>query len=228
MVWEQWDKIVVSGDKINELVDVYKTEDGRNREFTMVIYKGFIQVIDQEFNHYLVFNVDRETLSGTFRCWIDYKGKKYKYFDGYISRDRDYPIHGEYIPGIIEVPDVKDGQTEVESLIGSLHVGLSIVMIHMEHGVEVIERSVETFGSSISTKKKSKKKKRKPRVLQRVVYDIKLTKESMKRVMERHTESWTVRGHWRQLSDGRQTWVRSHVKGDQTKLEPSTYDLESV
>ena len=226
MIWEQWDKIVVSRVELDELVSMYKSKGF----YSLVLYKGFIRIEDPLCAHYLVFNLDQETHSGSFSCWIDHKGKKYKYFDGYFYSQEEQCIQGEYIPGVIEIPIAGSELEKKEALLGSINLGFSIIMLYMEYGVEVIEKSVENITVTGSKSRKSKtKKQRKPRVLKRVVYDIKLTKESMGRVMERHTESWTVRGHWRSLPGGvGKTWVRSYVKGDKSKFEPSTYDLESI
>lgn len=34
-----------------------------------------------------------------------------------------------------------------------------------------------------------------------------------KKPMVRHTESWTVRGHWRTIKTGKEVWIKPHVKG---------------
>lgn len=49
--------------------------------------------------------------------------------------------------------------------------------------------------------------------------------EKFKRHIERHTEAWSVRGHYRKLKDGRQVFVKSYVKGNKEKLKPKDYDI---
>lgn len=41
----------------------------------------------------------------------------------------------------------------------------------------------------------------------------------------RYTNSWTVRGHWRQYSNGKRVWVRSYTKGE-GKKRSSNYKIK--
>lgn len=47
-----------------------------------------------------------------------------------------------------------------------------------------------------------------------------------KRTYERHTESWTVRGHWRNYRNGKKVWIKPHINGvNKESVKSKSYQL---
>ncbi|RMC95186.1 hypothetical protein D9O40_16740 [Clostridium autoethanogenum] len=49
--------------------------------------------------------------------------------------------------------------------------------------------------------------------------------EEEKRLYERHTFGWTVRGHWRHYQSGKDVWIKPQVRGDKDKVEGKIYEI---
>jgi hypothetical protein len=51
--------------------------------------------------------------------------------------------------------------------------------------------------------------------------------EQPKRAIERHVEAWGVRGHMRRYKNGKQVWVKEHIRGT-GKKEPKEYRIGGI
>lgn len=102
----------------------------------------------------------------------------------------------------------------------------STVMAYMEHYREVRERVSSKRVSQPVVKKKKRKTKRVAK-LGRIVYQINVPSvESIKREYKRRSESWTVRGHWRNYKNGKKVWIRPHVRGEKKEsVEGKVYSF---
>lgn len=108
--------------------------------------------------------------------------------------------------------------------ITSSHIAL---MNYMALYKDVRERVASQTVQSNINKKKHKNKKKNVRSITTVVYKVSFSKENVteqeKKEYNRIKESWSVRGHWRELKTGKKVWVKAHVKGDKNNIEPTTY-----
>lgn len=117
----------------------------------------------------------------------------------------------------------EDAQRQVGKGVFAVFVS---VMLYMEHNIEEKEGGITNRRESFKVHDEDKKKKkRKQRKLIRRCYTLNIDPERVKRTIKRHTEAWTVRGHWRNLSEGRRVWVKTYIKGNPNKLEQSEYAL---
>jgi hypothetical protein len=93
----------------------------------------------------------------------------------------------------------------------------------------------EIIKSEKVTKVKSKKKKHKKKSKNNAKREVQITStvytfdfnkfDTIKREIERHIESWNVRGHWRYIKKtGKRVWVKPHVKGE-GKVETKIYKV---
>ncbi len=224
--WETWDRIIIEADRINDFMNTQ--QDPGSCFFSLL--KGVICLKQGEgmLDHFLPFDFSSDPSFGTLDAWIFYKKKWYRYWEGTVRFPENIApeIAGKYTKNIIEIPtDRVSAEKPVDEVVArNVYFGLYGTMILMEHGGEIVEKEVERIERPPSTSKK-RKPKRRPRTLDRTVYTINLTSTASKRIFQRHTEAWTVKGHWRTLKSGKRTRVRPYVKGDPSKLDPSTYNL---
>ena len=86
-----------------------------------------------------------------------------------------------------------------------------------------IEKEFRNHGSQ-SKKKQKKNKNKKIKISATKFKIVKIgeleitTTTTVPQTFQRHTDNWKVRGHWRTLKSGKQTWVKEHNKG---KKEPA-------
>jgi len=110
------------------------------------------------------------------------------------------------------------------------HVSL---MNYMALYKDVRERvSSKTIITSLPNKTKKNKKKnvnKNVRSITSVVYNVSFPTEKVteqeKKEYNRMKEAWKVRGHWRELKNGKTVWIKTYVKGDKDKVEPTMYVL---
>lgn len=104
------------------------------------------------------------------------------------------------------------------------------IMNYMEFYKEERERVIAHKNLIPRTKKtKNNKKKKNVRPITNFIYKINPLSSSVsehdKKEYKRMTESWSVRGHWRNLQNGNKIWIRPYIKGDKDKLEPTLYNF---
>jgi len=88
------------------------------------------------------------------------------------------------------------------------------VIYYLEKPREEIQLN-ETRALSHVKKNKKGKPGRKVYINKKVYRFLQTPREpEEKRAMERHVDSWHVRGHWRHLKSGKKVWVKAHVKGN--------------
>lgn len=162
----------------------------------IVVYNIFRDTGDENFTHLMTVERNYETFKFDCSFW----NKKILRF------------------ALEELPKYVDSVT-------SIHPAL---MNYMEFYKEERERVVSTKHRVHRTKKtKNNKKKKNVRPLTTVVYQINPSTEKVtdqeKGKYKIMKESWSVRGHWRNLKNGNKIWIRPYVKGDKKKREPYVY-----
>lgn len=230
--WQKWDCVKVSGDGIGELIDWTQKNTYRTR-CKKVLDRGVVEIEDTFF---LPFEFEEDSMVCSIEGWYKKKDKRWpeQFLRGRVdfspSKDRNFKPEVVYYDGVFDVPEWEGEKVEDRiHKAGSIVIhALWSVLSYMGDGVPVVERKVTVPSSEFdkAAKKAKRKGKRKPRKLVRTEYAFRVSKIEAKRIIQRQTEAWTVRGHWRNLKGGGQTWVRPHVKGDPAKLEASEYKLE--
>lgn len=122
---------------------------------------------------------------------------------------------------------IKQDEKSFNESILSLFTSLMAYMEYYGDKKEYVD--VEEVRAVVQKKAKgNSKKKKSPIRIKKKIYKIKVTKESIKldkNRYERKAEKWTVRGHWRQLKNGKKIWIASHVKGEGKEVTPKEYKL---
>lgn len=119
---------------------------------------------------------------------------------------------------------------EFEEVVLGCTIETLLIFIYMNEYKDETER-LKKKETIIRDQNKSNKKRKKQNVVKIghvYISDFEDTKKedlSIKRKIERVTEMWGVRGHWRQLKSGNRTWVKPHVKGN-GEIENKTYKLQ--
>ncbi len=232
MKWEEWDRISVETKGLERLIDWYNEKKPDIHTIRPILPKGFIEIQkSSEMRICIIWKHDEESNTGRLSCWVNHQGL------ASIQKDMDgeYEISGNDIN--YHVGDYRDvmwftkakeleltpEQTKREKAI-LLCTSWAAVMHYMAEATEVVmvEREITPSLPNQRAKKKGKLRA-KPRKLIRREYTLTPTTSEKKRTIQRHTESWTVRGHWRKTSAGR-TWVKPHVKG-KAKPSQAVYEL---
>lgn len=120
---------------------------------------------------------------------------------------------------------------EVEQWMGQ---DVSIIMFvneYMSLNQESIIRQTRTHTKKVRSKK-AKRAGKKPKVKLIKQNIIRLNTdhipeptEEEKRLYERHTFGWTVRGHWRHYQSGENVWIKPQIRGDKDKVEGKIYEI---
>lgn len=97
----------------------------------------------------------------------------------------------------------------------------------MEQKIYVDKEVVQKNGNQ--KKKRKDKTRRKIIKIQHRIYNVRVggnTKEiKIKREINRRTNQWTVRGHWRKYKDGKKVWVKTYKKGNGTEPQAKIYKM---
>jgi len=113
----------------------------------------------------------------------------------------------------------KDIQDNIQSVV-TTH---SSYMAYMEHHTEYITKRTE-MSNKIKKGKGGNKNKNRSIKIGRRVYEVSVPSSVLteKRKYERHTETWTQRGHWRKIkSSGKRIWINAQIKGNKNKKPDS-------
>lgn len=104
---------------------------------------------------------------------------------------------------------------------------IASIMAYMIHYKEYVSEKNVVHNSPTSKKKGRSKKKKSSVKIGKKVYTVSVPEgiRTTKTTRQKHTESWSVKGHWRQYKSGKKVWIPSYVKGDKAKVEPKTYHL---
>jgi hypothetical protein len=210
------DKILMSENDINLLFEWRDNHKEYVRNFKPVLKEGCI-VIEKDGNK----TIEVFKSNGKFHTYHMFVNGR--------------PVHQivwdvETKKGITTFTDYnfsKEKEYQYNSSVLSLHASLMAYMEYYSDNAEYVERKEVSVTHHKKPKKNSKGKKS-PTRIKRVIYDIKVTKESVKRdknLYERHAEKWNVRGHWRHLKSGKKVWINPHVKGEGKEITPKEYKL---
>lgn len=216
--WEAWDRIELKDmDEASDLVD-WVRENG-HLSCQAVLEKGTIRfLIDTDYVQIIIFKVDHEQDSVALRLGYYqpdndsfYLLLKFQWFrerntvqnevwnNEHISLELKRKLKDNYG---IESDD--DTRIHFENLTAATFIGC----MHMMENPKLVE-SERTTGHRGS---KRSGKQRKTRPMRYTTYRFKDRPERSSTV-NRHTQNWSVRGHWRQLRSGKKTWVRPYQKG---------------
>lgn len=103
------------------------------------------------------------------------------------------------------------------------------LMAYMEHNKEHKELVNRKTIQSNKVKKNKNGKKKNIRKANKVIYNVSFIKEIKENKREYtldETKSWTVRGHWRNMKDGKQIWIKPYKKGNiEEESNPATYRI---
>lgn len=118
------------------------------------------------------------------------------------------------------------------SSIISIYASLMAYIEYYSDKKEYVEvKEVSTLSNkrqNNNNKKKNSNKKKPPIRIKRKVYKVNVSKEATvldKKRYERKAESWTVKGHWRNMKSGKKVWVKPYVKGEGKNITPKEYRL---
>ncbi|MMZ46569.1 hypothetical protein D1872_81870 [compost metagenome] len=131
--------------------------------------------------------------------------------------------------GIYTPPEMEPSESKIDVFKRFLVLVASAITYMKEYQEEpsyVSRREVRAVET-----KKPKKGKKQPRKtpIRRTVYKIIVPLgdiPKLKKPRQWKTDSWTVRGHWRQYKSGKRVWITPYQKGDRDKKpEPKIYTL---
>lgn len=221
------DKIVMSNDDYVRLTDWWvNVHEGETVKFSPVMSEGLILLDYQKDqgmilyiyfkhkdDHNVAYEIHRQ--KGDILTTLMVVERNYKTFKYTVlwHNEKDLPIPKEVVTSY------------VDSITG-IHPA---VMSYMEFYKEERDRVSYTKHRILHSKqKKNGKKKKSVKPITMYTYTLHPSEDHTgdkdKQQYNRMTESWLVRGHWRNLKDGRKVWVKSYVKGKQDDdREPNEY-----
>jgi len=119
-------------------------------------------------------------------------------------------------------------QDSIQDII-TVHASLMAFMAEYKDSEQVKSevQEVKTFKKQKKNKKKASSN-RIVKITKKSIFKINLegVENKEKKQIERHTESWKVRGHWRNFKSGKRVWINEYVKGNKEVNKVSkTYKL---
>jgi hypothetical protein len=95
-------------------------------------------------------------------------------------------------------------------------------MVNVSENV-IEKKQTRVYNKKASAKKGGKNKKRQVKIsVNKYTFDHERSDSGRK--YDRHTDGWTVRGHWRYYKkSGKRVWIPSYSKGDKRNVEEKTY-----
>lgn len=107
-----------------------------------------------------------------------------------------------------------------------------IHMIQRDKEIEVIEVEKEKKPEKTPSGKKKEKtydpnKKKTVMIddIQIITKNINNVKDILKKKYKKHIDSWSVRGHYRRLKNGKKVFVKGYIKGDKNKVKGKEYQV---
>lgn len=183
-----------------------------NREKAVFIYQNcrlFLAIGEMPYNSFILIEIDKECFKDN-SIMIKICGGLDKY-QGKIQYDKL----------IID---------EIAEKIISQRVELccETLMFFSEYKQTKVVKTKELKKHKKYNRKINKSKNNHTVKLTKIIYEIEqneeIFEEVVKRPIARHTESWTVRGHWRITKTGKEVWVKPHVKGN-GDIKPKNYKI---
>lgn len=93
----------------------------------------------------------------------------------------------------------------------------------------IAKREVKEPVTNKGSKSKKSKNKSKKTYIYKCYYSIDKIDTASKRSYERHTESWTSRGHWRTYKSGKRVWIKEQVRGrGKNKVQTKEYKISKL
>lgn len=93
----------------------------------------------------------------------------------------------------------------------------------------IVSRDVKEPVASNGKKSKKSKNKNKKTYIYKRYYVVDNIETNSNRKYERHTESWTSRGHWRTYKNGKRVWIKEQVRGrGKNKVQTKEYKINKL
>lgn len=93
----------------------------------------------------------------------------------------------------------------------------------------IAKREVKEPVTNKGSKSKKSKNKNKKTYIHKCYYSVDKIDTASKRSYERHTESWTSRGHWRTYKSGKRVWIKEQVRGrGKDNLQSKSYKINKL
>lgn len=226
-MYDNVDRIVVSQDDINRICDWGRSKGLLNVVSNSQYYAYPTKATPFPLNEVAI--VVSEETSGLLyvKVYPDYVYFELTYFGKvYIKFKYDFAL-GQ--PITLKIFNKEQWKRPEEDYIMNAIAIFTVCSYYISEYREVVERVKFTRVNAPAKNRKGKKSSKKPIRVGRyyitapdLTIDEPVVTEDDKRKYERHAESWTVRGFWRQYKNGNRVWVRETVKGTGRK-EPKEY-----
>lgn len=215
---DKLDKILLSQADVDLLFEWRDNHKDYVRNFKSVLKSGVIIIDD---HHKQVF---KETDTHFLYTMLDErKGKTY---------ELQWDIGTKIGTTLFSVYPDSFNKNDYNQSIISLHASLMAYMEYYSDKKEYVDKKetveFEKKKNSKNKKGRVKKSKKSPVRIRKKIYKINVNKEAAtrdKNRYERKIEQWTVRGHWRNYSDGNRVWIKPYVKGDGENIQSKSYKL---
>lgn len=215
---------------INELFNLLKWRDNHKdlvHDYKQVIPEG---IVDVKGGMTIYFKFINEQIT-SYESYVDEKlickikterlGGQYRVLESYINKE---------MLRALQMIDISFNEID---LIADTCTTVSSIMAYLEHfRSEVIIREQPIKMSNTQRRRAMWHNKHNSSSrfikLNRVIYRIpdgaRYTNPD-KPLRQRHTESWSVRGHQRHLKSGKVIWIKPYIKGKGAVKKPKTYKL---
>jgi hypothetical protein len=114
---------------------------------------------------------------------------------------------------------------DIMSKLSGMYQQVMLYVLYHQDNENVMVRDQKTV--SYQHKSRRNKKQKHTVYIRKNVYKFVSSPNSSQRTYERHAGSWSVRGHWRNLSNGKSVWIKPHIKGD-GEFDKKTYKLDQL
>ncbi len=232
-MFEKLDKIIATEK------DVIKIYEWNKQHKDSIDFVGFplnegLFIVEQELNEYKGIKINEKLRQGTY-FKIDENGLKIKLYDmkdlkeilsfevDVVKSEVQYKNIESYLINRISKKEITH---TMEATLSTLFEVFAYMMNVESEVIEITE------SRNVVKKSSNKKKKSKNKVVKVVSKKYIFSKENEnqqeheKRDYNRHSESWSVRGHWRfYKKTGKRVWVSPHVKGNSENVEGKTYKI---
>lgn len=227
---KQMDTIVLTEsirDKIsNEFIRIIESGD-KSIPLRLILKEGVIKYIGKTTIRFIVFKGYTEV---DFECWEYLYIKKSGKLNYVLNCTFDY-AEEEKAPNVHYIPEKMKTQREEMELEAMFCKGMvGAVLIYLTHkSLSAKVRIVKSEPVKESERRVNNQQLGLNRKKEIYIGDIKIKtlreKELLHTLKQKRVyySSWTVRGHYRNLRNGKQVFVSSYIKGDKSKHKGTNY-----
>lgn len=212
--------------KIQEEMDTVTREKGKEwlLPFEVIFNTAVIKYIVEDKIMYIVFNID-SNLNVETHVYYHYR------HNGSFYYVLSCVYNVETLDIVSKITYAHEKYTGIKEFAEWVQGGIVFVLSYLTYKSAYVEKNVS---GRISTNKMNSSRQNKNQVQKekRDLYigKVKVTLVNKNKILDgesklkrKYTTSWTVRGHYRTLKDGRQIFVRSYKKGKDKEFKSSAY-----